>query len=97
MAMAQAADSGRRVPVNRPRELQDPLNFYFYHPLARRLARLLVPTPVSPNMVSVLSLVCLSPPPPASSAWPGRKMRSPACSSCCSGTSSTAPTAISRG
>ena len=47
MAMAQA--SGIRPPgsVNRPRELQDPLNFYFYHPLSRRLARLLVPTPVS--------------------------------------------------
>ena len=34
-------------------ELQDPLNRYFYHPLARRLARLLVPTGISPNVVSV--------------------------------------------
>lgn len=59
MAMAQASDIHPPGSVNRPRELQDPLNFYFYHPLARRLARLLVPTPVSPNMVSVLSLVCL--------------------------------------
>lgn len=37
----------------RPRELQDGLNLYFYHPLAARLARLLVPTGISPNMVSV--------------------------------------------
>lgn len=60
MASAQASDL--RPPgaaVGRPRELQDPLNFYLYHPLARRLARLLVPTPVTPNMVSVMSAVCL--------------------------------------
>lgn len=38
----------------RPRELQDSLNHYLYHPLAWRLARALAPTPVTPNMVSVL-------------------------------------------
>lgn len=38
----------------RPRELQDPLNFYLYHPLAWQLARLLAPTPITPNMVSVV-------------------------------------------
>ncbi len=38
----------------RPRELQDPLNYYLYHPLAWQFARLLAPTPVTPNMVSVL-------------------------------------------
>lgn len=43
----------------RPRELQDPLNFYFYHPLSARLARLLEPTGVSPNMVSVSGAVAL--------------------------------------
>lgn len=59
MAMAQASGMRPSESANRPRELQDPLNFYFYHPLARRLARLLVPTPVSPNMVSVMSAVCL--------------------------------------
>jgi phosphatidylglycerophosphate synthase len=59
MASAQASDLRPPGSVSRPRELQDPLNYYFYHPLARRLARLLVPTPVSPNMVSVLSLLCL--------------------------------------
>lgn len=59
MAMAQASDIRPPGMVNRPRELQDPLNYYVYHPLARRLARLLVPTPVTPNMVSVMSLFCL--------------------------------------
>src|SRR4051812_6193019 len=59
MAMAQASDLRPPGSVSRPRELQDPLNYYLYHPLARRLARLLVPTPVTPNMVSVLSLLCL--------------------------------------
>lgn len=56
MATANAADIR---PQARPRELQDPLNFYFYHPLAARLARLLRPTGISPNMVSVMSLLAL--------------------------------------
>ncbi|MGQ0660953.1 CDP-alcohol phosphatidyltransferase family protein [Sphingosinicella sp.] len=43
----------------RPRELQDPLNMYLYHPLAARLARWLAPTGVSPNLVSVGSAVSL--------------------------------------
>ena len=38
----------------RPRELQDPLNYYLYHPLAWQLARLLARTPLTPNMVSVV-------------------------------------------
>ena len=42
------------VRPQRPREMQDGLNHYLYHPLAWRLARLLAPTPVTPNMVSVL-------------------------------------------
>jgi phosphatidylglycerophosphate synthase len=36
----------------RPRELQDTLNFYVFHPLARRMALLLADGPVTPNMVS---------------------------------------------
>ncbi|HVQ09301.1 MAG TPA: CDP-alcohol phosphatidyltransferase family protein [Allosphingosinicella sp.] len=56
MATANAAEIR---PQARPRELQDPLNFYLYHPLAARLARLLRPTGISPNMVSVMSLVAL--------------------------------------
>ena len=37
----------------RPPEMDDWLNFHVFHPLAQRLARLLVPTPLTPNMVSV--------------------------------------------
>lgn len=43
----------------RPRELQDPLNHYLYHPLAWQLARLLAPTPLTPNMVSVIGAGCV--------------------------------------
>jgi phosphatidylglycerophosphate synthase len=48
------------VSVGRPREVQDALNRYLYHPLAARLARLLQPTGISPNAVSVASggLIC---------------------------------------
>lgn len=54
MAQAgQGSGNGLKRP-QRPRELQDPLNHYLYHPLAWQLARLLAPTPITPNMVSVL-------------------------------------------
>ena len=43
-----------RERPRRPRELQDSLNYYIYHPLAWRLARALAPTPITPNMVSGL-------------------------------------------
>ena len=46
-------------PPSRPAELEDPLNRFVYHPLAARLARLLVPTGISPNLVSVGSALCL--------------------------------------
>ncbi len=46
-------DAGKPVRPVRPRELQDGLNFYLYHPLAWQLARVLAKTPLSPNMVSV--------------------------------------------
>ncbi len=48
------ADGQRRKPPQRPRELQDPLNFHLYHPLAWRLAQLLAKTPLTPNVVSVI-------------------------------------------
>lgn len=52
------AGTGRRqgAPVRpqRPRELQDGLNHYLYHPLAWQLARVLARTPLTPNMVSVI-------------------------------------------
>lgn len=48
----QASQAGIKRPM-RPRELQDALNYYLYHPLAWQLARGLARTPVTPNMVSV--------------------------------------------
>jgi phosphatidylglycerophosphate synthase len=42
------------VRPQRPRELQDGLNYYLYHPLAWQLARLLAKTPLTPNMVSLV-------------------------------------------
>jgi phosphatidylglycerophosphate synthase len=55
--MTKPSSDGNIPNTQRPvraRELQDSLNHYVYHPLAWRLARLLAPTPVTPNMVSVL-------------------------------------------
>lgn len=46
-----------RMQLARPRELEDRLNLYLYHPLARRLARLLWPTGISPNAVSVAGML----------------------------------------
>jgi hypothetical protein len=43
----------------RPRELEDPLNYHFYHPVAWRLARALARTPVTPNAVSVVGGACV--------------------------------------
>lgn len=54
--MSNSTSPSRTAPVKRParaREMQDALNHYFYHPLAWQLARLLAPTPITPNMVSV--------------------------------------------
>jgi phosphatidylglycerophosphate synthase len=60
-------------PKSRPLELEDSLNRFVYHPLAARLARLLRPTGISPNAVSVGSLVALIAAAWAytSLAWPG--------------------------
>ena len=43
----------RPTVAGKPRELQGFLNAWVYHPIAGALARALVPTPVTPNMVSV--------------------------------------------
>ncbi|MDE2302818.1 MAG: CDP-alcohol phosphatidyltransferase family protein [Sphingomonadales bacterium] len=40
--------------AQRPRELEDALNFHLYHPLAWRLAQGLARTPMTPNLVSVV-------------------------------------------
>jgi len=44
---------------SRPREVNDGLNQRVYHPLAARLARLLAPTGISPNAVSVLGMLLI--------------------------------------
>ena len=59
LALEGSARSGAVKRPQRPRELQDPLNHYLYHPLAWRFARLLAPTPITPNMVSVLGAGCV--------------------------------------
>ncbi len=53
MASASAGLPPLRAPPSRPREIEDPLNRFVYHPLARRLALGLRPTGISPNAVSV--------------------------------------------
>lgn len=40
-------------PPARLKTLQHPLDLALYHPLAARLARILAPTPITPNMVSI--------------------------------------------
>ena len=44
---------GKPARPQRPRELQDPLNHYLYHPLAWQLARGLAHTTITPNRVAV--------------------------------------------
>ena len=63
---------GTPVRPQRPRELQDGLNYYLYHPLAWQLARLLAKTPLTPNMVSVggAMLVVAASAAYVSLAWP---------------------------
>lgn len=51
--------SGTLTRPLRPRELQDPLNHYLYHPLSWQLARRLAATPLTPNMVSVIGGLCV--------------------------------------
>ena len=51
--MTEFADGRDAKRPQRPREMQDSLNFYLYHPLAWKLAKLLSRTPLTPNMVSV--------------------------------------------
>lgn len=48
-----------RVLRRRPSEIEDPLNLHVFHPLAERLARLLLPTGISPHAVSVMNAVLL--------------------------------------
>lgn len=62
-ATAEAGRGGMGQPgpvrPQRPRELQDALNHYLYHPLAWQLAKVLARTPITPNMVSVVGAMCV--------------------------------------
>jgi phosphatidylglycerophosphate synthase len=53
-AVQAGRPGGRPKRPMRPRELEDVLNYYLYHPLAWRLALVLAKTPLTPNMVSVI-------------------------------------------
>ena len=53
-AGGQQETKQKPIPHLRPRELEDGLNFYLYHPLAWRLALILARTPLTPNIVSVI-------------------------------------------
>lgn len=54
LAQGAGGQQGAARRPQRPRELQDALNHYLYHPLAWQLARLLARTPLTPNVVSVI-------------------------------------------
>lgn len=57
--VASAAADEDDGSTKRPSEVQDWLNEYIYHPLARRLAEALVPTGITPNMVSICGLMLI--------------------------------------
>ena len=46
--------------TSRPPEVEEPLNTYIVHPMARGLVQLLVPTGISPNLVSVMGVVMMA-------------------------------------
>lgn len=54
MGTSPSSAQGPQTPKPRPRELEDWLNFYLYHPLSMALAKALVPTRVTPDVLSVI-------------------------------------------
>lgn len=58
-ATERKASGAEPVRPRRPREMQDWLNHYIYHPLAWQLAKRLARTPLTPNMVSVIGGLCV--------------------------------------
>ncbi len=48
------------VSAGRPPEIEEWLNTRFFHPLARWIARLLIPTPVTPNAVSIAGVFAMA-------------------------------------
>lgn len=56
-ASARGGDASAAPRPSRSPELQDAFNRLLYHPLAARLARLLLPSAISPNAVSIAGMV----------------------------------------
>ena len=59
-ASAAAAPARPAASNARPLEIEEPLNRYVVHPMSAVLVDLLAPTPVTPNMVSVLGVVMMA-------------------------------------
>ena len=57
---ATATASSGATSQARPLEIEEPLNRVLVHPTARSLVTLLIPTGISPNAVSVLSVVMMA-------------------------------------
>ena len=57
---AKAAPSSAAASNARPLEIEEPLNRGLVHPTARALVTLLIPTGISPNAVSALSVAMMS-------------------------------------
>ena len=58
---AKAGSPSAAAPSQaRPLEIEEPLNRYLVHPTARMLVTLLIPTGISPNAVSALSVVMMA-------------------------------------
>ena len=57
---AKAAPGAAAASLSRPIEIEEPLNLYLVHPTARALVTLLIPTGISPNAVSALSVVMMA-------------------------------------
>lgn len=57
---AKAAPTSAAASNARPLEIEEPLNRYLVHPTARALVTVLIPTRITPNAVSALSVVMMS-------------------------------------
>lgn len=60
-AVIEGASAPPRAGSNsRPLEIEEPLNRWFFHPIAAGLVEILVPTGISPNTVSVMGVVMMA-------------------------------------
>ncbi len=54
---SSTAVKAAKVEHSRPSEVEEPTNRWFIHPMSRALVEVLIPTGITPNMVSVLGMV----------------------------------------